>query len=84
MNHSVSSHVDPKIRVSMSVTVTVTVTVTDNLLKHKKSMFSSLVPGVGLLCSEPQLPAVITSPLVTLPVKHSVTVTVRIMVNSFR
>ncbi len=31
-------------------------TVTDNLLKHKKSMFDFPAPGVSLLCSEPQLP----------------------------
>ncbi len=43
--------------------LTVTVTVTDNLLKHKKSMFSSLAPGVSLLGSEPQLHAVRTPPL---------------------
>ncbi len=33
----------------MCVTVTVTVTVTENLLKHKRAMFSSPAPGVSLL-----------------------------------
>jgi hypothetical protein len=48
---AVENHCNGKVLLlnRMSVTVTVTVMVTENLLNHKRAMFSSPAPGVSLL-----------------------------------